>query len=147
MAEMKTARLLAGYLHEVALNTQDAVILDTSSPSAAAEAYQIATTSNRLVSCPLGELKLDKAFALSEQVQKAVANTSQRWATLDDLSELINGRVFPAPDCDQPAPPRQPPTNLWRRKPAVSVDNRRQRSKGVGACQPQTPGPSGKRPA
>jgi hypothetical protein len=90
---------LAGYLTDVARNTQQVVVLDTGAADARETAFRLATVTNELVSCPPPGVDRQRARELGDEVQGSVADTAERKAKLEEFSALISGRSFPAPDC------------------------------------------------
>lgn len=96
---------MAAYLTEVARNSQEVMTFNSDASDARARAFTLASRTNELVSCPPGGDGTE-GRRLGDEVEAAVANTGDRKAKLDELSRLIDGRVFYQPDCakvDAPA--------------------------------------------
>jgi len=90
------------YLTETAQVTERIMALDVDGDQQAARdvAYEIASDSNRLTSCPPAGVDADEAFLQSENLDFLILNTVEREAQYAAFSKLIDGRAFPEPTCE-----------------------------------------------
>jgi hypothetical protein len=86
---------LMGY----ARNQQRVMALDVSRQQAAQQAYEIATETNRIISCVPDDASFDEFDRRTDTLEAAIFDTDARRAQVDAFGELINGRDFPAPTC------------------------------------------------
>ena len=92
--------LMIEYLESSALYMQQVVLFDDKAPDAKETAFQLGTDSMILIFCMREGLDEETASDLYFEVEDAIRNTRGRKAKFDRVGELIDGRVFPAPDCE-----------------------------------------------
>ena len=98
--ELTSDPLMIEYLESSARYMQQVVLFDDKAPDAKETAFQLATDSDILISCMREGLDEETARDLSQKVEDAIRNTRGRKAKFDRQSELVDGRVFTAPDCE-----------------------------------------------
>ena len=98
--ELTSDPLMIEYLESSARYMQKIVLFDDKAPNAKETAFELATESDILISCAPESLDEETASDLFFEVEDAIRNTRGRKAKFDRVGELIDGRVFPAPDCE-----------------------------------------------
>ena len=98
--ELTSDPLMIEYLEAEARTMQQVVLFDDKAPNAQETAFELATESDILISCAPESLDEETASDLFFEVEDAIRNTRGRKAKFDRVGELIDGRVFPAPDCE-----------------------------------------------
>lgn len=102
IAQAPVSEEMRSYLTETARVDERVMRLDVAGDpaAAAAEAYEIASEANMLVSCVPTGLDPIGALQRAEDLRLLIANTDAREAQVAAFSKLIDGRAFPAPDCE-----------------------------------------------
>ena len=98
--ELTSDPLMIEYLESSARYMQQVVLFDDKAPNAKETAFELATESDILISCTPEGLDHENAQDLFLEVEDAIRNTRGRKAKFDRVGELIDGRVFTAPDCE-----------------------------------------------
>ena len=98
--ELTSDPLMIEYLESSARYMQKIVLFDDKAPDAEETAFQLGTDSMILIFCMREGLDEETARDLSQKVEDAMRNTRGRKAKFDRQSELVDGRAFPAPDCE-----------------------------------------------
>ena len=98
--ELTSDPLMIEYLESSARYMQKIVLFDDKAPNAKETAFELATESDILISCAPDILDEETASDYFFEVEDAIRNTGGRKAKFDRVGELIDGRVFPAPDCE-----------------------------------------------
>ena len=98
--ELTSDPLMIEYLEAEARTMQQVVLFDDKAPNAKETAFELATESDILISCTPEGLDHENAQDLFLEVEDAIRNTRGRKAKFDRVGELIDGRVFTAPDCE-----------------------------------------------
>lgn len=100
---------LHGRFEAVAANAQDVLTFDPDAPDASERAYEIASQTNRLISCPPSGFEWNTLSDLEDQIRRKVWNTPPRWAQERRLEALISGRSFPEAHCAEDSGTTAPP--------------------------------------
>ena len=98
--ELTSDPLMIEYLESSARYMQKIVLFDDKAPDAKETAFQLGTDLDILISCTPEGLDHENAKDLFFEVEDAIRNTRGRKAKFDRQSELVDGRAFPAPDCE-----------------------------------------------
>ena len=98
--ELTSDPLMIEYLEVEARTMQQVVLFDDKAPDAEETAFQLGTDQDIVMSCMREGLDEETARDLSQKVEDAMRNTRGRKAKFDRQSELVDGRAFPAPDCE-----------------------------------------------
>ena len=98
--ELTSDPLMIEYLESSARYMQQVVMFDDKAPNAKETAFELATESDFLISCAPESLDEETASDYFFEVEDAIRNTRGRKAKFDRVGELIDGRAFPAPDCE-----------------------------------------------
>ena len=98
--ELTSDPLMIEYLEAEARSMQQVVLFDDKAPNAQETAFQLGTDLDILISCTPEGLDHENAIDLFLEVEDAIRNTRGRKAKFDRQSELVDGRAFPAPDCE-----------------------------------------------
>ncbi|KLR61999.1 hypothetical protein IMCC26207_10571 [Actinobacteria bacterium IMCC26207] len=98
--ELTSDPLMIEYLESSARYMQKIVLFDDKAPNAKETAFELATESDILISCAPESLDEETASDYFFEVEDKIRNTRGRKAKFDRVGELIDGRAFPAPDCE-----------------------------------------------
>jgi hypothetical protein len=98
--ELTSDPLMIEYLEAEARSMQQVVLFDDKAPNAKETAFQLGTDSMILIFCTPEGLDHENANDLFFEVEHKIINTRGRKAKFDRVGELIDGRVFTAPDCE-----------------------------------------------
>lgn len=98
---LPTTEAVKNELRTFAKNQQEVMALDLSGDPQAtsAVAYEVATETNRIISCLPADVDFDEFDERSDVLDAVILNTDQRRDQMAAFEHLIDGRSFPEPAC------------------------------------------------